>query len=177
MKPSTVMLLGLLGIGLYLAYNSIMSSVRAVPSALVGAAGNAASTGLNTLLAEGAGLSSSLGNPVGLFSSLGTSAYNGISSLFGTGTSTTTTGGLSDLSGITSPSLLLPDGSNYSLPTDSFGSDALLPDDAGTLSFGSGGLSPSLGGGLTAVNSDGTYGDLSDSSSDFDTSGDFLEGL
>lgn len=155
------MLLGLLAVGLYLAYQSILASVRAVPSQLEGAAGNAASTGLNTLLAEGKSMSSSLLSPVLGLSSLGTQAYNGISSFFSAGQSTTVTpSGLTDLSGITSPSLLLPDGSNYSLPVVNAGWPESLSD-GGTLDIG--GLlktTPNLSG----TDSFGNYGSLTDSS-------------
>lgn len=85
---STWLLLGLVGVGLYLVYKSIANVGYSINSQLTGLNGYLSGVG-GTLGAEANAIGSSLGNPIGTFASLGTSAGSsisgGLSSLFGGG--------------------------------------------------------------------------------------------
>ena len=137
MKASTAILFALLALGGYLLYRSLAnlgSSLASLPGATASALGSGVSSlgtsAYNTLGSEFSALSSALGNPVGSLSSIGAWLTSG----------STTTPSLGDLSGITSPTLTLPDaslGGGLSLGSgDGSGGNITVPVDGGTLSFG-----------------------------------------
>jgi hypothetical protein len=157
-KASTAILLALLGVGVYLLYRSlqnIQSSIGQVGTNLNGML-SVTGTALSNLYAEGKAGASSLLSPLSSLASLGTTAGNGLASFFGNGQSTTLDSSLG------TNSLYMPDNTalgNLGGDTVAMGagglSNSLIPVDGGMLNL-------HLGGGMTAANSDGSYGSILD---------------
>ncbi len=151
------MLLGLLAVGIYLLYRSLqnvsgsVANVQGQVSGLLTGLESIPGTAYSTLKSEGSATLSSLLSPIAGMASLGTSASNLWNQTFsGFGGTSSLPSSLTDLTPITAPSLIMPDGSVGTLTSD-LGSGVLLPD--------GGSLDLHLGGGLTAINSDGSWGD------------------